>query len=159
MIYGNLGLAETYYPAEMVAPFHEALGWLRQMAADQPDGIIELQGKHMYVNVHGYNTLPRLECAFESHRRYVDLQYCIAGGEYIDYCRTDRLTPLGKYDPDRDFLFYEHPAEFSTLRMAPGDFAIFLPMDGHRPKVTDQHNAAIRKLVIKISCDLLPRVS
>lgn len=155
MIYANLALADTYWSVAGHPVFSRALEWIRRMPADQPTGIVHLDSKRMYVNVHGYDTLPRLECVFESHRRYVDLQYCIAGGELIDYCRTDWLTPKGAYDAERDFQFYQAFEPFSTLRMAPGDFAIFLPADGHRPKVQDGSHPAVRKLVVKIDTSLL----
>lgn len=154
MLFGHLSTPATYDRLAHQPALQQALAWLRTMPEDQPEGIVELAGRDMYVNVHGYATLPREDCRFESHRRYVDLQYCIRGGELIDYCLLDRLPGNSGYDAEKDFIFHQPPAEYSTLRMTPGDFGIFFPDDAHRPKVHDGRNAAVHKLVVKIDLKL-----
>jgi YhcH/YjgK/YiaL family protein len=156
MIYGTLRDNNTYWPVARVPAIASALAWLQAMPKDQAPGVYELDGKKIYVNVHGYDTLARNECTFESHRVYADLQYCIEGGEVIDYAwRAELGTDRGPYDESKDVLFSDPPAHFSSLVMKPGDFAIFLPADAHRPKVHDSINPAIRKLVVKIDVSLL----
>jgi YhcH/YjgK/YiaL family protein len=154
MTFGHLDRPETYRTLLELAAFRQAIAWLRRIPAEQPQGIFELAGRDMFVNVHGYDTLPREECRFESHRRYVDLQYCIRGGELIDSCFLGTITRPGKYDPETDFIFHEPPPQYSSLRLAPGDFAVFFPEDVHRPKVHDGRNRSVDKLVIKIACTL-----
>lgn len=154
MLMANLDHPDTYEAFLTEPVFARALAWLKQMPADQPRGIVELQGKDMYVNVHGYETLPREQCRFESHRRYVDLQYCIRGGELIDYCLLSWLPDNSGYDAAKDFIYHEAPAQYSTLRMEPGDLGVFFPQDGHRPKIADGSNPAVHKLVIKIARSL-----
>lgn len=154
MLYGNLNAPGTHRYLAAAPALQRALAWLRAMPAGQPEGIVELEGRRMYVNVHGYDTLPREQCVFESHRRYVDLQYCIRGGELIDYCRLDLLPGNRGYDAEKDFIFHEAPPHFSTLQMEPGDFGVFFPEDAHRPKVRDGRNAAVHKLVVKIELSL-----
>lgn len=134
-----------------------ALAWIRAMIPDHPDGIVELDDDTMYVNVHRYATQPREACAFESHRRYVDLQYCIAGGELIDYCRLDEVVQSRPYDERKDFLYHQPALRYAVLRMTPGDFAVFYPEDAHRPKVGDGQHDAVRKLVVKIDRGLLSK--
>lgn len=155
MLYANIDLPETYGMLAKHPIWEHALGWLKRMPADQPEGVVQFDGDRFFVNVHSYATQARETCEFESHRRYIDLQYCISGGELIDYCRTDRLVPRGPYDAARDFSFHQAPAIFSVLRMEMKDFAIFFPADGHRPKVADGHHPSVRKLVIKIDQALL----
>jgi biofilm protein TabA len=159
MLFGNLNTLGTYQALAHEPVLQRALAWLRAMPSDQPLGIVELQGKDVYVNVHGYETLPRDQCRFESHRRYVDLQYCIRGGELIDYTLLARLPGNSGYDAEKDFIFHDAPAAFSTLRLQPGDFGVFFPDDAHRPKVNDGANAAVHKLVIKIDLKLFNRTS
>jgi YhcH/YjgK/YiaL family protein len=113
----------------------------------------------MYVNVHGYNTLPEDECRFESHKRYIDLQYCINGGEKIAWQLTSKLSPEGDYDPKKDFQFYGPAPSSTTLTLSPGCFAVFFPEDGHRPKQNDGANQSVWKLVVKINCKLIDRVA
>lgn len=155
MILNSLANSSSFEPYLKLPVFRRALDWLRSMPENQPLGIVELSGREMYVNVHGYDTLGREACRFESHRRYVDVQYCIRGGELIDYCPLGWLPGNDGYDAEKDFIFHQAPAQFSTLRMTPGDFAIFFPDDGHRPKVHDGIHSAVHKLVIKIDLNLI----
>ena len=156
MIYGTIRDRQTYWPVSRIAAVARALEWIRAMSPCQEPGIYELDGKRLYVNVHGYQTLPREACVFESHRAYADLQYCIAGGEIIDYAWRSELGPeRAPYDEGKDFLFSEPPPRYSSLIMKPCDFAIFLPSDAHRPRVNDGINADVRKLVVKIDINLL----
>jgi YhcH/YjgK/YiaL family protein len=153
MLFGNLNIISTHNYLMTHAAFRPALQWLRGMPSSPVPGIYEIDGPRYYVNVHGYDTLAREACAFESHRHFVDLQYCISGGELIDVCWRHRLTEAAPYDDAKDFQFYAAPDRFSSLRIEAGDFAVFFPDDAHRPKVSDGRNGAITKLVIKIHTD------
>lgn len=155
MFLGNIQNPNTYDKLIRNAAILDALAWIRQMPRDQATGIFELQGKDVFVNVHGYDTLPREDCRFESHRQYLDLQYCIAGGELIDHARLGLVKPETPYEEERDLLFHHPAGEFSVLRMAPGDFALFWPEDVHRPRVSDGRNPSVQKLVVKIALNLL----
>lgn len=155
MFLANIQSPRTWQGFIRDEPFLTALHWIQAMPRDQEPGIFEIRGKEIFVNVHGYETLPREECRFESHRKYVDLQYCIAGGECIDHASLARVEPATSYDAETDLLFHRPAVDFSILRMAPGDFALFWPDDAHRPKVQDGRNASVRKLVVKIALDLI----
>lgn len=153
MLFGNLSLLSTHNRLLVHPAFQLALDWLRCMPPNLSLGVYELDGSRYYVNVHTYDTLAREACAFEAHRHFVDLQYCISGGELIDVCWRHRLTEAAPYDDAKDFQFYAAPDRFSSLRIEAGDFAVFFPDDAHRPKVSDGRNGAITKLVIKIHTD------
>src|SRR3954468_24274867 len=84
---------EAEYPALLAA-----FGWLRAMPANPAEGITELDGPEFYVNVHGYDTKPADQCRWESHRHTVDIQYCIAGGECIDWSQPGTMESLFDYD-------------------------------------------------------------
>jgi biofilm protein TabA len=131
--------------------------WLRAMPSDAPDGITQLAGDDFYVNVHGYATKPAEECRWESHRRTVDVQYCISGGELIHWTPTGTLDGLGDYvEPPKDVEHWrDSRAPATVLRMTPGRFVIFLPNELHRPKVIDGTHPDVRKLVVKIGAHRL----
>jgi YhcH/YjgK/YiaL family protein len=40
--------------------------------------------------------------------------------------------------------------EFDLMRLAAGSFAVFLPQDGHMPKLQCGASAPVRKVVIKV---------
>jgi len=170
MLYGHLSAPDTYTHLLVNPTWKLVFDWLKTAIAATPPGVQKLQGDDVTVNVHGYDTLPRDQCRFESHRRYVDLQYCISGGEVIDWSFASTLEPDGEYDSEKDVQFYRLPAlssllpaprppssgsgllspHFSLLSMSPGSFAIFHPSDAHRPKVRDDSKPNVFKLVIKI---------
>jgi YhcH/YjgK/YiaL family protein len=130
--------------------FGAALAWLRSMPAAPADGIIELDGPEFYVNVHGYATKPLEICRWESHRHTIDIQYCISGGEAIDWTQSG-LAPMSDYDESKDAEHWRDTGGPRTrLGMVPGMFVLFLPNEPHRPKVFDGEHSEVRKLVFKI---------
>lgn len=156
MIFGELTATDTCTGLMRHAVWREAIDWIRHLPAPSTHGVYEIRGRQVYVNVHGYDTQLRGTCRYESHRIYVDLQYCIAGGEIIEWHSLSDLRPTDEYDLNKDVTHYHCPARpGATLRMAPGQFAIFFPEDGHMPKVSDGVNAHVEKLVIKIDRTLL----
>ncbi len=150
MVYGHVFATDAYAHLLVNPAWKLAFDWLMTATTGTPAGIRNLQGDDVYVNVHGYDTLPREQCRFESHRRYLDLQYCISGGETIDWRLVSGLEPDAAYDENKDVAFYRPASAEATLRMSPGSFAIFHPPDAHRPRVHDGVNPSVFKLVIKI---------
>ena len=118
-------------------------------------GITQLRGDDIYVNVMTYKTLPTDQCRYESHRKYVDLQYTITGAEVIDWLDAGDLKADGGFELDRDLQFYLPAPTRSQVHMRPGYFAIFYPSDAHRPKVSDGVHGEVFKLVIKMNLDLV----
>ncbi len=155
MLCGQLEIPDTYAPFLNHPVWTEALDWLRALPPDAVPGIHPLRGEQMSAHVHGYETRRREDCRFESHRRYLDLQLCLGGGECIEWHPLGSLSPMDAYDARKDVVHHhppEHPA--GVLRMSPGTFAIFRPDDGHRPKIADGIHPAVTKVVIKIEAGL-----
>ena len=156
MLFAALNNPQTYAPFLGHSVWTEALDWLRRLPAEQATGIHHLRGEKMYANVHGYATQPRDKCRYESHRVYIDLQYCLSGGELIEWHPLDCLQAKDEYDPKKDVLHYHSPASpHGLLRMVPGNFAVFFPQDGHMPKIADGVHPEVAKVVIKIDLGLL----
>lgn len=156
MFYGKLDLKDSYAPLLAHPVWAEAIGWLHALPADLAPGIHPLRGEQMFANVHGYETRAHELCRYESHRRYIDLQFCIKGGEIIEWHPTSALEPTGDYDAVKDVIHYGSPTvPDALLRMGPRSFAIFFPSDGHMPKVVNQRDQRVDKLVIKIDRDLV----
>jgi len=159
MIHDSLHSATTQLLQERFPVLREAFDWIRSSAGTQAHGITELHGNRMYVNVHGYDTLPASQCNWESHRHTVDLQYCISGGEVIEWLPGIELEPAGEYNSSKDTQKWRGGIiTCSQLRMFPGSYAIFLPNELHRPKVNDNANPNVHKLVVKIHEELLHAV-
>jgi len=151
LIFGHIDNPITYQPLLKNKIWLEALEWIKNNVDNTSGGIYELHGKDMYVNVHDYETLPLKSCRFESHRRYIDLQYCISGGEKIAWKPVADLKKDGEYDEKKDFQFYLSDIPGNILTFVPGTFGIFFPEDGHQPKVFDGGNTRVKKLVFKVN--------
>jgi biofilm protein TabA len=150
MIYGHIDSKDGYSFLLKKPAWRLAFDWLREVSCATPAGIHKLQGDEIYVNVHGYDTLPLAQCRYESHRRYVDLQYCIDGGERIDWQRVSDLEPDSAFEEERDVQFYRPAPIKCTMEMVPGAFGIFFPSDGHAPKRQNGRDFSVFKLVIKV---------
>ncbi len=143
---------ESRFPA-----LRKAFAWIRAMPPTPADGITELRGPAMYVNVHGYATLPADQCRWESHHHTIDVQFCIGGGEQIDWLPDGTLAPMNNYDAEKDTEHWRSAEATSPtrLRMFPRAFVVFLPGELHLPKIADGSHPEVRKLVVKIQAHLL----
>jgi YhcH/YjgK/YiaL family protein len=133
-----------------------ALEWIRIHAASATDGITELEGRSLFMNVCAYNTRLREDCAWESHRHTADVQYCVAGAESIDWSPPLSSVVSERYEVERDFEFWPNTIEPSScVTLEPGGFVVFLPGELHRPMITHGAHSRIRKVVAKIDIRLL----
>ena len=155
MLHGHLSTPDAYQHLLSNDAWRFAFDWLKRLPPNPEPGIRPLQGEDIYVNVHGYDTLPREQCRYESHRRYVDLQYCIQGGELIDWQLASTLKPAGPFDESKDLQFYELGNSLTQIQMVPGSYAIFFPSDAHLPKRADGRQSSVSKLVIKVALRLV----
>lgn len=110
-------------------------------------------GKHdldegIFAIVSEYQTKSRSECNWETHRKYIDVQFLLEGCEAIDYAHAESLDSIGRYDSANDCQLYE--GEGSELRLEPGSFAIFFPEDAHRPCIADGMSMNVSKIVVKV---------
>jgi YhcH/YjgK/YiaL family protein len=110
-------------------------------------GRYEMEGASMYVVVQEYVTKPKDQGRWETHRRYIDLQYIIRGTERIGYAHLSRLAP-GVYDADKDFLAFSGEGDFLTL--TEGCFMLLLPEDAHMPGIAVDAPGIVKKAVVKI---------
>lgn len=154
MIHGYLPAPGTYVGLERHPIWKAALDWLRAMPLDLPLGEYELRGRDQYVSVQEYSTLTSADARFESHERYVDLQYTLHGAEAIDWLPRHELVPDGPFA--NDVQFWQPPTRpLSQLVQTSGRFVIFFPEDAHRPKIAVHGFPIVRKLVIKTALSLV----
>jgi YhcH/YjgK/YiaL family protein len=128
-----------------------ALGfdWLARFDPQIADGRYPLDGDEVYALVQSYETKAAAEKKFESHHTYLDIQYLAVGNETIFYAPTAALVSSTAYDPVKDYLLYNDPAQATPLLMTPGSFALFFPPDGHKPGCLNGPVCRIKKVVIK----------
>ena len=132
--------------------FAAAFEFLQQLPADQPLGRHELDGDNCFALVQTYATKPLAEAKFESHRKYIDIQFIQAGGETLLWSPLVALTEMIEpYDAERDIAFYATPPQVTPINLRAGAFTIFFPEDGHAPGLEYSGPTEVRKVVIKIS--------
>ncbi len=109
----------------------------------------ELEGKHLFVAVSEYNSKDLNETKYESHKKYIDIQYVISGTEKMGLTTLDKVQLDGSYDEDKDLAFYvSEKGEYHTA--TPGNFLVFFPDDVHRPSIKVGESIPVKKAVVKL---------
>jgi biofilm protein TabA len=86
--------------------------------------------------------------AFESHRKYIDLQYVITGEENMGKAPVTSVIVSKPYNQATDLANYSGEGKIYTVPA--GTFILFFPTDAHRPNITPGGNKVIKKIVIKV---------
>jgi len=139
-IYGALG-----------SGLHRAFQLLREgRIATQEDGRYEIDDQKLFCLVQRYTTQPAGERKFESHERYIDVQYVQSGWETIGFAPAHTLTVKIPYNDEKDIVYYETPEHYSSVQVREGMFTIFYPKDAHMPGCQLQAPSQVHKVVVKV---------
>ncbi len=106
-----------------------------------------IDGDLIYAMVQEYDSKPKTEGFWESHRKYLDVQYVASGVEHMGYAPTSNLA-AGAYQEENDFIRLEGDGEFFLLRE--GFFCILAPQDAHMPGMAVDQTQPVKKVVIKV---------
>ncbi len=107
-----------------------------------------IDGDNVFVIVTQNPTKDYDSTAWESHIKYIDLQYVISGEEKIAVHPITKLKITKPYDASKDIVNYS--GEGNIYTNVPETFFLFFPSDGHRPNITTGGNKADKKIIIKI---------
>ena len=134
----------------------KSLEWITHNGNNAEVGIYEFDQPGWFVNVHGYKTQARENCTWENHTQTIDIQYMIDGAECIDVTPVEKLGAPVLFKAESDTQkFAASNFETTQIILRPGDFAIFMPGEAHRPKIAVAAPRDLKKLVVKIPLDLL----
>jgi len=114
-----------------------------------PLGKQELEGEHLFVSVAEYYGKQKPDALYESHKKYIDIQYVAEGEEIIGLTTLDKVTVKEPYNEEKDIAFYEFEGG-QYMKATPGNFFLFFPEDVHRPSITTGDSVLIKKIVVKI---------
>jgi YhcH/YjgK/YiaL family protein len=156
MICGKLSDFESMGLVALGETMSRAVAWIRALPAEPPEGRYALWQDDIYALVLSYATGEPAESRFETHRKYVDLQYTLAGAEMIEWAPRSTLANDGSYDAEKDLLFHQPGPVFGRVLKSAGYFSIYTPLDAHRPKVRVEGADQVSKLVVKIPVRLFP---
>lgn len=122
---------------------------LATLAAGETKRIELAQGA--FALEQAYWTKARVDGFFESHRRYIDVQVVVAGGEAMEIIDLAHLGDDAAYDSERDFIKHPDVANASRLVFRDGDAAVFFPADVHMPSLRlSEEPQLVRKVVVKV---------
>ena len=149
MIIDRLENADRY--GDMHPGFAQAFAFLRRSdLAELPAERHEIDGDKLFCMISKGPGRPRTEAKLEAHRKYIDIQYVIAGDEEMGWkLTTDCHVVDVPYDGDKDIMFFKDEPD-SWNKVPPGSFVIFYPRDAHAPLAGE---GEIHKVVVKIAVD------
>ena len=151
MIYDHIDRIGLYRFSEATM---QAFEFLKTLTPDSSDATHELIGRDVYVMVQSYDTEAEPSPILEAHRKYIDIQYCIANTEYIAVAPLDESTVKTPYDAEKDFAFYYAQKMMTLCAMTPGRFVLLFPTDEHFAKMAAEAPCRIKKAVVKLRADL-----
>jgi len=129
--------------------------WDKAFSFIRDSDLVHLKpGKHVIDGDDVYATITEgpektfEQSAWESHRKYIDLQYVITGKEKIGVAPVANAIVTQAYDDKADIAHYISDGKFYIGD--PSAFFLFFPADAHRPNIHVDGYDVVRKLVIKI---------
>lgn len=147
MVIDQLENASQYAtPGSRLAKAFEFLR--RKDLATLDNGKYPIDGEDVFALVQSYDTKPRGQGRFEAHRKYIDVQYVVAGDECMGYANIHDIQITEAYKEKDDYMLGTGKPDFVKVR--PGMFAIFHPQDAHIPCAAIDQPCAVKKVVVKV---------
>lgn len=132
--------------------FAAAFRYLRESLGNEiRTGRHAIQGDELFAIIESSLGRGREASPLEYHRKYIDIQYVVAGEETFGWSAISECEdPMGDFDSSRDIGFYkDSPSNWVTIPA--GFFAIFFPEDCHAPLAG---SSQVQKIVVKIAQSL-----
>lgn len=108
-----------------------------------------IDGENVFANITEAPSKTFEQSAWESHRKYIDLQYVITGKEKIGVSAIADAIVTKPYDEAKDGANYTAAGKYFIAN--PEEFFLFFPGDVHRPNIKVMGFDTVKKLVIKIA--------
>ena len=134
--------------------FKSAFEWLAENAdAALAEGKTEIDGDRLFCNSQQYDTHPFDWRKFETHDKYIDIQYIISGAENIWLGDPAVMETAIAYDPDKDIRFLAGCG--SPVLLSAGEFMVIWPHEAHAPMCDPAHEAIkVKKIIVKVPVHL-----
>ena len=107
--------------------------------------------ENCFVLEQAYITKDKEDCLFESHKKYIDIQYIFEGEEIMEVENIHNLEITTEYKEDLDYAKYAQSKYSSTLKIRENELAIFYPQNAHMTCIKIDENKKVIKAVFKIS--------
>jgi len=145
MIIDYISNADQY---KQVSDFAKsAFAYAKSCTSDMVDGRYDINDG-MFALIMSGETTAIEEGLFETHEKYIDLQYVIEGEELLEVDDISSLLLKIPYDVEKDASFYEGTGQ--VLHIRNGMFYIMFPNDAHKGCKHIDKPTRYKKVVIKI---------
>ena len=146
MIIDSLENAKKYFPLNPLFP--SAFAYLASRDAAALSERHEIEGTKLYALVSRAMGKKQNEAKLEVHRKYIDIQYIVAGPDSMGWKPMQRCDKvLAPYSEEKDVAFFaDEPLLWCSVPA--GSFAIFFPEDAHAPMVSD---GKVHKIILKVA--------
>lgn len=151
MIYDSLTNEKLY--SKNFKELSRAIAFIKKLGRSPKDGRYPIDSYNMYAVISSYRTKMDRTLPFEAHKKYIDVQCILQGGEKIDIAHGKRFRIKDRYAIEKDILFIHPPKEYASILLEPGLFCVLFPQDYHRPGQGILRSEDVCKLVIKILID------
>jgi YhcH/YjgK/YiaL family protein len=106
-------------------------------------------GDGVFAIVDAYQTRTAEQEVWESHRKYIDVQYIVRGAERMGWMPLSSQPAVTKpYDAERDVAFYAPGVDRVIVREK--FFTVFYPEDVHAPGLAIGEPSRVMKVVVKV---------
>ena len=115
---------------------------------DLPLGKIDVNNNGAFAIISEYNTKKTEDSFIEYHKKYIDIQIVISGVENIGFCFFEENKNI-MFDEEKDFG--KTNGDSIYFELAPDNFAVFFPFEGHTPQLQINNvKSFVKKIVFKI---------
>lgn len=124
-----------------------AIEWLKIHSLQQlPLGKTIIDGENVFVNVMQASTRLEHNASYEVHKKYMDLQINLLGGESFSFSNTNCMV-----DVEKDVGFCKGEAIANGV-LKEEWFVLFFPQEAHMPTLSlKKEEYPIKKAVFKIA--------
>ena len=137
--------------AGLHASFPRAFDFLRRLGTTPTLGRHDIDGDSVCALVQRYETRAVTPMQLEAHRRFIDIQYLVAGCETIVWAPLAGLAVAVPYDDTKDAALFQSSADAIPVPIRGGQCAILFPDDAHAPCRPWGDPAEVVKVVVKVA--------
>ena len=126
-----------------------ALDYIATVTPEVEAGTHPLE-KGVKAVVSEYTTSKINPLGYEAHRRYIDIQFCVAGTEMVRCNPLPKVTETIPYDESNDMARYAD-CPGADMVIGEGYFLVIFPEDAHEPGMAAGGICApVKKVIMKV---------
>ncbi|MGL1890033.1 MAG: YhcH/YjgK/YiaL family protein [Spirochaetaceae bacterium] len=127
-----------------------ALNYMKDMDFNKlKPGKYEIDGDKVFVMLFEYETKDSIDCVYESHKNYIDIQLLVEGDELFRVLPFNNQEIKEEYNKDNDIEFFKL-SEGYNFHLKNGYFVLVMPGELHTPALLYNQKSMVKKLVFKI---------